>query len=231
MDEGSFASDQNTVMTGVLAGPIRGICYQTPTSSGVTNERGEFSYLGGETVTFLIGGLVLGTTKAAPRVNLAQLVNRVAGNIEKLRDPGVTNLARLVLSLDQAGGVEGGVAIAAVVHEAVASMPINFSQPEDAFEKDAGVVGLLAKLNVTPGAFTANTPRALCDGAAARNELRRNIRGIFKQTDVRIPLRDGSCLRRCLSPCRRRPSSRHHEPKRLRQSLLPRVHLQRGTGA
>jgi uncharacterized protein len=47
MDEGSFASDQNTVMTGVLAGPIRGICYQTPTSSGVTNERGEFSYLAG----------------------------------------------------------------------------------------------------------------------------------------------------------------------------------------
>ena len=40
--------------------------------------------------------------------------------------------------------------------------------------------------------FAANTPRRLRNGAAARNELRRNIRGIIKLTDVRIPLRDGS---------------------------------------
>ena len=192
MGEGSTATGQNSVMTGVLAGPIRGLRYQTPSSSGVTNERGEFPYFGGETVTFLIGGLVLGTTKAAPRVNLAQLVNRVAGNIEKLRDPGVTNLARLVLSLDQAGGFEGGVTIAPAVHEAVAWMPINFNQPEDAFERDPMIVGLLAKLDATPGVFTANKPRGLREGAAARNELRRNLRGIIKHTDVRIPLRDGS---------------------------------------
>ena len=86
----------DAVLTGVLAGPICGLRYQTPSASGVTDERGAFPYLAGETVTFLIGGLVLGTTKAAPRVNLAQLVNRAAGNIEKLRDPGVANLARLV---------------------------------------------------------------------------------------------------------------------------------------
>jgi uncharacterized protein len=182
----------DAVLTGVLAGPICGLRYQTPSASGVTDERGAFPYLAGETVTFLIGGLVLGTTKAAPRVNPAQLVNRAAGNIEKLRDPGVTNLARLVLSLDQAGGFEGGVTIAPAVHEAVAWMPINFSQPEDEFEKDPMIVGLLAKLDAMPSAFTANTPRALRDGAAARNELRRNIRCIIKHTDVRIPLRDGS---------------------------------------
>jgi uncharacterized protein len=148
----------DAVITGVLAGPICGLRYQTPSASGVTDEHGAFPYLAGETVTFLIGGLVLGTTKAAPRVNLAQLVNRAAGNIEKLRDPGVTNLARLVLSLDHAGGFEGGMTIAPAVHEAIAWMPINFSQPEDAFEKDPMIVGLLAKLDAMPGAFTANTP-------------------------------------------------------------------------
>ena len=60
------------------------------------------------------------------------------------------------------------------------------------FASDPMVTELLKKLNATPGVFTANTPRRLRDAAAARNELRRNIRGIIKLTDVKIPLRDGS---------------------------------------
>src|SRR5579863_10350120 len=76
-----------TVRTGVLAGPIIGIKYETATGSGVTNEKGEFKYRAGETVTFSVGGVVLGSTRANQRVNLAQLVDRVRGNIDKLRDP------------------------------------------------------------------------------------------------------------------------------------------------
>jgi predicted acyl esterase len=191
--------------TGVLAGPIAGLKFQTPTRSGLTGERGEFEYAQGEAVTFLVGGLVLGTVDGAPRVNLAQLVNRVAGNLEKLHDPIVTNLARLVQTLDQSGNVESGITIAAIVHELIAPMVINFGQsdaeaPEGVdtppgagvFASDSLVKGILAKLNATPGAFTAHAPRKLRSAAAARNELRRNIRGIVKMTDVKVPLRDGS---------------------------------------
>jgi uncharacterized protein len=192
MGDGDKVLDKKVASTGVFAGPVCGLRYQTPTAHGVTNERGEFTYCAGETVTVMIGGLVLGTAKAAPRVNLAQLVNRVAGNIEKLHDPSVTNLARFVFSLDHDGGIEGGVALAPAVHDAILPMPINYGQPEAAFEKDPMIVGILEKLGATSRAFNANPPRALCDGATARNELRRNIRGIIKQTDVRIPLRDGS---------------------------------------
>lgn len=92
----------------------------------------------------------------------------VEGNIEKLHDPSVTNLARLVLSLDQDGSIEGGVTITLAVHDAMPPMPINFGQPEAAFETDAGVIGILDKLNATLDAFMANTPRALCGGASAR---------------------------------------------------------------
>lgn len=186
------AAGQGATMTGVVAGPICGLRYQTPSASGFTNARGEFPYRPGETVTLGVGGLVLGTTKAAARVNLAQLVNRVDGNIDKLHDPSVTNLVRFVLSLDVFGRTEGGVTIEPIVHEVVPSIPINFNQSEDAFANDAVVSGLLEKLNAAPGAFTANIPRGIRDGASARNELRRNIRGIIKLTDVRIPLRDGS---------------------------------------
>lgn len=221
MNTSSPVADAADAAVGVMAGPICGLRYQTPTETGLTNERGEFHYRPGEAVTFLIGGLVLGSIEGAPRVNLAQLVIRADGRIDRLSDPMVTNLARLVQTLDSDGDLEGGVTIAPVVHELVGPMVVNFNQaatdaqPGDGapaegqgsgaaamvafssnqtitFATDPVVTGLLDLLNATPGVFTANTPRRLRNGAAARNELRRNIRGIVKLTDVRIPVRDGS---------------------------------------
>jgi predicted acyl esterase len=188
------------VLTGVFAGPIAGLKYQTPTLSGVTNDSGEFQYRADEAITFLVGGIVLGATEAAPRLNLAHLANRVDGKIDKLLDPSVTNLARFVHTLDQAGSIESGVTIAPVVHELIGSAPINFSPPvmpmgqggASDFANDPVLRHILESLNATPGVFTGKTPRTLCDAATSRNELRRNIRGIIKMTDVRIPLRDGS---------------------------------------
>jgi predicted acyl esterase len=205
MRNATTAEDAMDVATGFFAGPISGLRYQTPTKTGMTNERGEFQYRKGEAVTFLVGGLVLGTVEGAPRVNVAQLVNRIAGKIDKLRDPVVTNLARLIQTLDQDGNSETGVTIAPIVHEIIGPMVINFDQADadpakvdgttagaGSFADDPMVTGLLEKLNATPGVFTANKPRRLRTAAAARNELRRNIRGIVKMTDVKVPLRDGS---------------------------------------
>ncbi len=205
--------------TGVFAGPIRGLRFATPTRSGITNDCGEFQYGAGECVTFSIGGLVLGSIDGASRVNLAQLVNRADGKVDRLHDPMVTNLARFVQTLDEDGDCENGITIAPIVHELIGPTVLNFNQAATdtaevagaahgaagtaamvafatdqkiTFARDPAVTGLLATLNATPGAFSANTPRRLRNGAAARNELRRNIRGIIKRTDVRIPLRDGS---------------------------------------
>ena len=181
------------VLTGIVAGPVCGLRYQTPTQSGLTGTRGEFLYRQGEAVSFRVGGLVIGAVAGAPRVNVAQLVPRSAGKIDRLHDPLVTNLARLVQSLGYEEGTEQGVAIAPAVHEAVGPVVINFNQPDPAaFASDTAVAGLLDTLNATPGAFAGPKPRSLRGAAAARNELRRNIRGIVKMTDVKVPLRDGS---------------------------------------
>ncbi len=56
--------------TGVFVdGPVVGLHYQTLTRSGLTNGKGEFAYEEGETVTFTVGGVVLGTTKAKDRLS------------------------------------------------------------------------------------------------------------------------------------------------------------------
>src|SRR5207245_233846 len=67
--------------------------------------------------------------EAAPRLNLTQLANRVAGKIDKLHDPSVTNLGRFIHSLDQDGNIETGVKIAPAVHELIGPVTINFSPP------------------------------------------------------------------------------------------------------
>jgi hypothetical protein len=197
MSKSSPTPDQQ-LLTGVFAGPVIGLKYQTPTTSGVTNKRGEFHYRAGEAVTFLIGRVTLGAAPGASRMNLAQLVPRVAGNIDRLHDAGATNLARLVQAVDSDGDIENGVTIAPATHDVFGGGSIDFDQlfskepPELGFAADPRVVGLLEALNAAPGVFTSNTPRTLRDPAAARNELRRNVRGILKSTDVKIPLRDGS---------------------------------------
>ena len=224
MSSTATSSTASATRTGVFAGPIRGLRYETPSHAGFTNDAGEFEYEDGEAVAFFVGGLILGAVDGAPRIDLAQLINRNDGKLDRLHDPMVTNLARFVQTLDEDGSYENGITIAPAVHDAIGPVVLNFNQAatdaedlhaEDAkeagdkapgtaamvafstdqtitFASDPVVTGLFEKLNATPGVFSANTPRRLRNGAAARNELRRNLRGIIKQTDVRIPLRDGS---------------------------------------
>lgn len=209
------ASSAADVATGILAGPIGGIKYRTPTLSGLTSACGEFRYRSGEAVIFYLGSLAIGSAFGASRINLAELVNSVDGRIDKLHNPVVTNLARLVLSLDQSGGREGGVSIAPKLHDVITPGFINFNQGEADFAADATVVGLLETLDGTDGVFSANTPRKLVHGAAARNELRRNIKGIIKQTNVQVPLRDGSYV--CADVFR--PAEEGQHPVIMSQSI------------
>ena len=104
-------------LTGVFAGPIAGLKYETSSCSGLTNDKGEFFYQEGERVVFLAGTTPIGSVVGAPRVNLAQIVSRVDGNVQKLLDPGLTNIARFLCTLDKDGDLDGGIVIAPEVHE------------------------------------------------------------------------------------------------------------------
>ncbi len=195
-----MTGDDVVVQTGIFAGPVSGLRWQTPTRSGVTDERGAFQFCEGEAIAFRIGDVTLGAALAQPQMNLAQLVPRVAGDISRLHDPGITNLARLVQSLDEDGDPTNGVSIAPAVHDIVGSRVLDFDQlftpgpAEAGFTADSEVVALLEELNRAENVFTAHRPRTLREPAAARNELRRNIRGIIRVTDVKVPMRDGSHL-------------------------------------
>ena len=189
-------------LIGVFAGPICGLRYLTPTHEGYTNERGEFTYRNGERVAFLIGVMAIGTAVGAPFVHLGQVLGRVDGDLSKLKDPGVTNLARFIYSLKLAGSLGDAISIAPKVHSALRDQRINFYSdiafgnpagfdPIKAFAQQQPVMELLQDLNAE-NAFATDVSRRIISPASARNTLRRQALGIRRFRDVKIPLRNGS---------------------------------------
>ena len=165
---------------------VEGLAYSgAGGSSGTTGEHGEFSYAAGDRVTFAIGELVLGAVDMGAggdlqRVTPAHLVPEVGGDVDGITDQRVTNIARLVQSLDADGDPENGVTISPAASAAASSHSgIDFDQSPQAFEADRAVVALAGELGVS-----------LRAPEQARNALRRTLRGIRKLTDVAIPTRD-----------------------------------------
>ena len=112
------------VLTGVFVdSPVSGANYSTDTQSGITNAAGEYDYVDGEMVTFSIGGVVLGTTMAGPVVTPLMLVDG-ATDATDLR---VTNIVRLLITLDSDGNPDNGIEITAAAHDAATEMSLDFA--------------------------------------------------------------------------------------------------------
>jgi hypothetical protein len=123
-DGGTNPKPQPVVQTGVFVDSlVAGVNYATASQQGVTNSRGEFNYLDGERVTFSIGGIVLGTADAGPVVTALMLVN----GANDVSDPRVTNIIRLLISLDSDANPGNGINISPTTHTAAAGMSLDFS--------------------------------------------------------------------------------------------------------
>jgi uncharacterized protein len=189
------------IRQGRFAGPVAGLRFETPTCAGVTDQDGMFHYQDGEVVTFSVGPLVVGAAPGAERLTVADIVARVGGNLDKLADPGLTNIARFLQTLDRDGNPDNGITLTPEIHELVGERPIDFryrlmslpggpADPVQAFTEDPVVAQLLDDLNQA-NVFTDAASRILRSPSAARNEVRRNVLGIRRYRDVKIPLRNG----------------------------------------
>ncbi|MBI2221226.1 MAG: CocE/NonD family hydrolase [Acidobacteria bacterium] len=174
---------QDGVQTGVFFG-VEGLNFRTPTLSGTTNAQGEYKYRPGETVTFSVGELPLGSAAGGKELmTVAHLILGVNGDVEKIHFPQATNAARFLQSLDADGNVENGVAISDKARELASTYEhdIEFGNSEEEFAAQPGVKAIITALGTR-----LRTP------AEARNHLRYALWGIQKFTDVKIPTRDGA---------------------------------------
>ncbi len=141
-----------TPSTGIFDdAPVSGLRYQTPTRSGTTNAAGEYNYLPGETVTFSIGGITLGSTLAGPVVTPLSLVNGATD----ATDPVVTNIVRLLLTLDDDGDPLNGITISVATATATENQSVDFAAADLA--ADPGMAALLPLLPGTPALVDATT--------------------------------------------------------------------------
>lgn len=168
-------------LAGILAdGPFAGMEYATGTIDGRVDHEGIFWYRPGETVTFRIGHLTIGSATGAPVLTVADLTGLPPGT--PMREPEITNRAVLLqtLTLDAADRPHP---IGDTVRTALSGADIDFSTDERDFVDSAAEILTTAGLTCT-----TRTP------AQARNRLRRAMAGIEKRQDVQIPMRDGTVL-------------------------------------
>lgn len=168
----SSVSVSPVVFKGVfMDGPVGGINYATPTLKGVTPADGVFEYQAGETVTFSIGSLMLGSVKGKPVVTPLDIVPDAKGT----SDQRVVNICVVLQTLDQDGNAANGILINQQAASFVSTYgkAINFNKSVHAFSFDPGFRNVMAELNNIDAFGT--TPRAVKPPALARKHLEASL--------------------------------------------------------
>ena len=123
------------VKTGVFTdSPVKGLYYETPTRSGLTNEAGEFNYLEGETITFKLGASILGISQAQEIITpftltgvkalqkQQEITNAFLSQTPNSYEKAI-NIATLLQGLDQDGNHSNGIDLGNA-HEALSNLSI-----------------------------------------------------------------------------------------------------------
>ena len=136
-------------VTGVfLDGAVEGLDYVAGSAAKAsTNAKGEFSCMPGDTVTFSVGGLALGSTLCAPLVTPMALSGANSVQDEKL----INRLLALQL-LDEDSDPSNGIKLTAAVRTALAGKTLDFSAAPAAFN-----TALAAHLATLGGSYAARS--------------------------------------------------------------------------
>ncbi|HPP79808.1 MAG TPA: hypothetical protein PLQ43_02815 [Deltaproteobacteria bacterium] len=144
---GNGSAEGTTYKEGTFVdSPVVGLMYQTNSISGLTDSNGHFKYYEGETITFKIGGVVLG--QAVTAKSFMTPIDLVPGAIGAA-DPTVTNICILLQSLDNDSNPYNGIVITDAVRTAMEGIAIDFHQSTSAFVNSEAVQGLFTSIGHT----------------------------------------------------------------------------------
>ncbi|MFV8422167.1 cadherin-like domain-containing protein [Vibrio parahaemolyticus] len=113
----------------IIDGIIEGMYYETSSGlSGYTDELGGFKYYDGDTVTFSIGGVIIGTADAQDLLAESLFLQDLA-DVERtdLEDDYVQVMAVFLQSLDSEGNTAGGIQISSAARAAFSDITLNLS--------------------------------------------------------------------------------------------------------
>lgn len=159
---GSEGSGSDVQIGRLMPIAVQGLYYETTTQSGITTNNGEFSYKSGETVTFYLGGIALGSSTGAAELTMFNL-SGVDANMSTLQmhsNFGIDELdgknlfinrntyisainkMNLLLSLDQDHNPDNGVQLGNL-HYRINVGSLDFDQPLLDFHKNFNLKNLI----------------------------------------------------------------------------------------
>ncbi|MDO6694671.1 hypothetical protein Q4574_15345 [Aliiglaciecola sp. 3_MG-2023] len=136
----SDSDDSGELIEGVfLDSAVEGLQYTTGTTSGITDDEGTFLYSEGDTVTFSIGNIQLGTVTGDAIVSPYSFATTNSTDI-------AINIARFLQTLDLDGDPSNGIEISENVRLEAENYTISFDIASAAFAENSEVTAALAQL-------------------------------------------------------------------------------------
>jgi hypothetical protein len=159
--DGGTHKSTPTELTGVLHAKIQGVAYRTASRTGKTDANGSFKYVSGETVTFSVGGIELGSAPGASNISLFTLAGMtpptselgLRRELDRMRYTATplsnaANRARLLLALDADGNPANGIDVSSF-DSALATEKLSF---------DAGLYEFPGKMSRLAPGMNQNIP-------------------------------------------------------------------------
>ncbi|MBV1882361.1 MAG: hypothetical protein KUG82_12050 [Pseudomonadales bacterium] len=126
---------------------VGGLSWTIDDETGLTGATGDFPYDDSDgkekTVSFTLGSIQLGSTTAERDLTIVDLVEGASG----VKNNSVTNIARLLQTLDDDGDLENGITITEFV-SLQATEDLDFDQDPEDFTGDTAVVDFLERVNI-----------------------------------------------------------------------------------
>jgi hypothetical protein len=117
------SSPTPVVLQGIFVdSAVDGLTYTTATQTGKTNVQGEFSYIAGEDVTFSIGDIQFPTVEGQALISPLDVFS-----VTTTDDVRVSNMARLLQTLDEDGMPGNGITITAQAHNQATGVTVEFA--------------------------------------------------------------------------------------------------------
>ncbi len=160
----SSSGTVDTLQGQFIDSPVFNIAYRTATQSGFTDAEGRFNYRPGESIIFSIGGIDL-PGMAAKRI----ITPLDYSNTGSINHPMVTNMLRLLQSLDVDGNPDNGIQIGDAAHTTALGMTVLFDSAT--FETDVSILV----------ANSGSVITSLIDAESARNHFVQTLAELDEQ--------------------------------------------------
>lgn len=168
---------ENTQQGVFLDAVVEGISYTSGSISGTTDANGTFNYQPGQSITFKIGDIVIGTATGAPIITPTSFVSDTDPNGYHI----VINTIRFLMTLDSDGDPDNGIQISEAVRSAAVGQKVDFSVSAAVFDSDSKLINALSVMIAGS--------RPLVDEKVASehfrktfNEIKSNIAGDYSGT-------------------------------------------------